>query len=233
MLRKNKNSVWIKTVTISPPHDQQTSTKYTYVIAMGRKNANHDEVNTIHNMELEELNKCTFRYYGASHVRRNIPVIVKTLAVLADRPERCAMNYILSHTGATTKRWGYAAYLNKKYIPSCSLCFKKRLQNIDSIATLKCFNCCDWNYSTKCRHIKHALPDGYPTQQHDLCPPPPEGREVINCRALAPIKQTFDILISACKFCAYNYWSKQWTKKCKSIHAKCWYFRKLYSTIYF
>ena len=44
---------------------------------MVRKDTNHDEFNTIHNMELEQLNKCTFRYYGASHVRRNIPVIVK------------------------------------------------------------------------------------------------------------------------------------------------------------
>ena len=54
---------------------------------MGRKSNNHDEVNNIHNEELEQLNKCTFRYYGASHVRRNIPVIIKTLAVLADGPE--------------------------------------------------------------------------------------------------------------------------------------------------
>ena len=76
-------------------------------------------------MEIEQLKNCTFIYYDNSHFRRNIPVIVKALAVLADRPERCAMNYILSHTGTTTKRWGYAAYLNKKYIPSCSLCFKK------------------------------------------------------------------------------------------------------------
>ena len=56
MLRKNKNSVWIKTVTISPPRDQQTSTKYTYVVVMGHKGTNHDEFNTIHNMEIEELN---------------------------------------------------------------------------------------------------------------------------------------------------------------------------------
>ena len=170
MLRKNKNSVWIKTVTISPPPDQQTSTKYTYVIAMGRKDNDHDEVNKIHNEELEQLNKCTFRYYGASHVRRNIPVIVQTLAVLADRPERCSMNFILGHNGTTTKRWGYAAYLNTKYMPSCSLCFKHRLQNIDTTARLTCYHCCDWNYSTNCRHIKHPLPDWYPTKQHDLKP---------------------------------------------------------------
>ena len=34
-----------------------------------------------------------------------VPVIIKTLAVVSDRPERCAMNYILSHNGLTTKLW--------------------------------------------------------------------------------------------------------------------------------
>ena len=34
MLRKNKNSVWLKTVTICPPHDQVTSTKFTYIIPL-------------------------------------------------------------------------------------------------------------------------------------------------------------------------------------------------------
>ena len=38
MLRKNKNSVWIKTVTISPPHDQQKSANYTYVFSIAPHN---------------------------------------------------------------------------------------------------------------------------------------------------------------------------------------------------
>ena len=37
MLRKNKKSVWIKTVTICPPRDQITSTKYMYVVGIGCK----------------------------------------------------------------------------------------------------------------------------------------------------------------------------------------------------
>ena len=68
---------WIKTITKSPPPDQQTSTKYTYVITMGRKGNDHNEVNTIHNEELEQLKNCAFRYYGASQVRRNMPVMLK------------------------------------------------------------------------------------------------------------------------------------------------------------
>ena len=60
MLRKNKNSVWLKLVTICPPHDQATSTKFTYAVAIGLKGSEHDEINKLHNAELEQLNKCTY-----------------------------------------------------------------------------------------------------------------------------------------------------------------------------
>ena len=91
MLRKNKKSVWIKTVTICPTRDQVMSTKYTYVFGIGSKGYDHDEINKLHNNELQKLNKCIYRYYGAKNIRKNVPVIVKIVSVLADRPERCAI----------------------------------------------------------------------------------------------------------------------------------------------
>ena len=55
MLRKNKKSVWIKTVTICPPRDKITSTKYKYVVGIGRKRYDHDEINTLHKNGLHQL----------------------------------------------------------------------------------------------------------------------------------------------------------------------------------
>ena len=213
MLRKNKNSVWLKTVTICPPHDQVTSTKYTYVIAIGRKGSDHDEINKLHNEELEQLNKCTYRYYGASNVRRNIPVIVKVMAVLADRPERSSMNYILQHNGTTTKRWRYAGNISIEHLPSCSRCFKGRINNMQSYKYIECQHCCDWNYNVDNQHIRQPLPEHYPTQQHTASPDPPHGRHVIDCTYLVPIEQTYTLLIAASKFCAFNFWSDTWSKK--------------------
>ena len=86
MLRKNKKSAWNKTVTIFPPRDQVTSTKYTYVVGIGRKAYDHDEINTFHNNEIQQLKKFIYRHYGSKHIRQNVPVIVKTIAVLADIP---------------------------------------------------------------------------------------------------------------------------------------------------
>ena len=60
--RKNRKSIWIKTVSICPPHDKITSPMYTYVLAIGRKSDNHNTMHVYYNKELDELSKCTFRY---------------------------------------------------------------------------------------------------------------------------------------------------------------------------
>ena len=212
MLRKNKRSVWIKTVTICPPRDQVTSTKYTYVVGIGRKGPHHDEINKLHNKELHQLHKCTYRYYGAKHIRQNVPVIVKTMAVLADRPERCSINSILQHNGSTTKRWRYAGSINQDKFPSCPTCFKKRITNINTYVYNRCHNCCDWNYNATNLHIRQPPPDNYPTCQHQNSPEPPCGRHILNCEYLLPIEQTYEIMIAASKFCAFNFWTNTWSK---------------------
>ena len=60
--RKNRKSIWIKTVSICPPRDKTTSPMYTYVLAIGRKSDSHDTMHIYYNRELDELSKCTFRY---------------------------------------------------------------------------------------------------------------------------------------------------------------------------
>ena len=154
---KTKKYLWIKTVTICPPRDQVTSTKYTYVVGIGRKGSDHDEINQLHNNELHKFNKYTYRYYGAKHIRHNVSVVVKKMAVLADRPERCAITSILGHNGLTTKRWRYAGSINQIYFPSCHKFFKTRINNIDLYVYVTCHQCCDWNYNVKNKHIRQPM----------------------------------------------------------------------------
>ena len=108
-------------------------------------------------------------------MRRNIPVIVKVMAVLADRPERSSMNYILQHNGTTTKRWRYAGNISIEHLPSCSRCFKGRINNMQSYKYIGCQHCCDWNYNVDNQYIRQPLPEHYPTQQHTASPDPPNG----------------------------------------------------------
>ena len=121
--KKNINLVWIKKITLCSTQDQITSSKYTHVLAIGRKGVPHCKVNPIHNMELIDLSFCGYRYFGCKSVQRNVLVVVETLAVLADRPE---MNFILSHNGLSKTLWGYAGYMDCKKIPSCNKYFKQQ-----------------------------------------------------------------------------------------------------------
>ena len=102
--------------------------------------SDHDEINTLHNNEMHQLNKCTYRYYGAKHIRQYVPVIVKTIDVLADRPERCAITSILGHNGLTTKRWRYAENIDQDHFPYRHKCFNKRINNSNSYVMLHVIN---------------------------------------------------------------------------------------------
>ena len=78
-------------------------------MAIGRKGSNHDKINVLHNNELYKLQQCTYCYYGVPKYNKMVPIIVKTIAVLSDGPERSSMTHILQHNGTTTKRWRYAS----------------------------------------------------------------------------------------------------------------------------
>ena len=109
MLLEIKNSVWNKSSTICPPNNQITSSKYAY--------AHHNKVNLIHNIDLKYLSVCGYRYFGGGIVQQNILVIIETLAVLMDRPERSGMNFKLNHNSLSTKRQEYSGHINCKKYP--------------------------------------------------------------------------------------------------------------------
>ena len=216
--RKNRKSIWIKTVTICPPHDQTTSPMYTYVLAIGRKTNNHDVIHSIYNKELQDLSKCTYRYCAI--VKKNIPVVVKILTISADRPERSAINHVLGHNGTTTKRWLYSAYINQDKLPSCPQCLKRRFHNIDATNTLvspsyNCRTCGDWDYDSTSIHLCESFPHNYPTKQHEESPQAPIGRPINNnstVKGLFPVKLEYKWLKQGCQFSFHNIYHGVWTK---------------------
>ena len=211
-LRKNVHSTWIKTVSISQPNDATTSTKYNYILAIGRKNMDHDCINQQINDELEELGRLTFRYYGK--LKKNIPVVVKVLALSADRPERCTMNHILNHAGLNTRRWRYSGYINQRFFPACNACTSLRIRRIKNNqfkeSQDRCRYCCNWNFMSKSRHVLVSKPNNYPQIQHERSPTPPLHREVKNITHIRPVEITYDWIKQGCRFCFCNVYYSTW-----------------------
>ena len=83
-VKQHKKSTWIKTVTFAPPKHYQTSSTHTYIIALSSKHTNHKIINHQFHQELQKLKSPTYMYCRATNT--NIPVVVETLAVSADRP---------------------------------------------------------------------------------------------------------------------------------------------------
>ena len=151
----------------------------------------------------------------------NIPVVVETLALSADRPERSALNCMLGHNGLTSRRWRFAAYVSKYKLRSCVLCREKRIRHLCSNRIFCNDNdpCCnDWNYT----HANMGVPPpkDYPNKQHPNSPLPPVGREVINVELLYPIELSYDVLTQAVQFSFFNFYHEMWTKSELMVYLK-------------
>mgnify|MGYP003331706827 CR=1 FL=1 len=199
--KTSKQSMWIKTITISAPEDKQTSPYHTYIIAMGTKSKDHEKVNALFYDELKYLEKVN--YFYSSKVGGNIQVILKKIVTVVDRPKRASLNSILGHNGSTTARWRYAAHITQKQqelLVSCEICFKSMMKNIYLVQNSKesvsdeekCAKCCNWNYKHKC--MGSVLPKQYPRKKHKSSPESSKGRNVASNTKIFPIEITSENL---------------------------------------
>ena len=216
---KSTPSVWIHTVTIFPPLNQNASTRYTHVLSIGRKTQSHEPIIELILEELKKLNKTTKMYCGIS--KKDIDVQVRLHTIAADRPERSSLNYILSHTGKSTIRWKYSALIDINKLPSCKLCFQKRLKDVFNLMKKTfpntndlalCIKCADWNYENK-EILKQTLPKNYPSNHHLKSPCPPKYRSSAkDTFYIIPVKMTYEYLKQGIKFCYFNLYHKTWSK---------------------
>ena len=217
--RKNRNSIWLKTVSICPPTSLKTSSLYTFPIALGRKGQCHDIVNEFFNKELYNMKKTTMRF---SKIHNDfVPTVVEPLIISADRPERSSINHILGHTGNSSKRWMFSELISRKTLPSCTTCRDTRIESIRNVSNhantnIHCLNCCDWEMSTERNKCSFPAPPNYPSKKHPNSPPNPIHRDILDPtlanNQLYPVRITYEHLITASGFAFWNYIHDYWTK---------------------
>ena len=210
--QRNKHSTWLRTVTICADEKFGISTQHTYLIALGYKQENHDDANMILKNTINKMSKKKLMYSGKR--KQYVDVYTKVLIMSADRPERSELLHILGHTGTTTRRWRFSAYINQEKLPSCKICLTTRLDDIqkknDDVSTDGCRHCCNWNYNSRCRHIQYEKPKLYPKTKHPTSPQAPRERDVNNLTYLEPVEQTIEWLKMGCRFCFHNVFYSTW-----------------------
>ena len=215
--RTNRNSTWVMTVNISPPKSYKTSALCTLPIALGRKGQFHDNVRHHFNGEIRRLKECKLRY--SSLHKKYVPVIVETMTISADRPERSSLNRLLSHCGNSTKRWMYSELIDRNKLKSCDNCFKRRVELLNEekytyLNQFKCRKCCDWNMDLNTKHCSFKAPPKYPSIQHPLSPDHPTSRSVSSSPSfvLYPVRVSYHHLLQCVKYASWNYITKTWNK---------------------
>ena len=217
--RKNRNSTWLKTVTIVPPPNMSTSKKHTNAICLGRKNQDHSVVNTYFQKELQHLSVVKERYIH--QLERFAPTVISLLAMSSDRPERCTLNDVLNYSGSSTRRWLYSSLVSPFKLRSCPRCMTKRYQSMFVTNSKRkrdnpCGYCCDFNYISKKGVNQFTLPTNYPKKMHPNSPTPPKERDIKKASKdsfLFPIKLSYKILIQGLEFAVFNFYKKVWSKK--------------------
>ena len=199
-------SIWMRTVTIAPPHNMTTSTKHTFILHMSKEGVCHEKIDKLFDQELQELENGMWFY--STLIQKPIFVIFKVHVYAADRPERGKLTHVLGHTGVTTKRWLYSAYLPPSKMQSCDVCFQYRVKIARDNPTYyfasnrRCGRCADWNFDHPV--MKVDVPDGYPTSCHMDSPSPHNTRQVERVRHLYPMVLSFENMIANAKFIYFN-----------------------------
>ena len=218
----NAPSIWIRTITISPPQNNSTSTKHTFVLHMSREGICHEHINQMLNQELDELQRGAWFY--SSLLRKPIFVVLKIHVYTADRPERGKLTQILGHSGLSTKRWMYSALLPDVGLKSCNACFASRVKqakshpNFHHVSRRFCNRCADWNYD----HYKMTVPKPslYPSECAIDSPTPHELRPVGGIAHLRPLILTFDNLKVGAQFIFYNVYKSTFNLAQAKAYAK-------------
>jgi hypothetical protein len=106
-VKSNRQSVWVKTVSIFARLKNGNKVTYTYPIATSPKGDNHDEIDMRISIELEKLRNGPFLTFFCKNSLKNVYVHADIYCVLADQPERRCNLMIGAGNSTNHKRFGY------------------------------------------------------------------------------------------------------------------------------
>ena len=214
-VKQRKNSAWIITMTVSEPFGKRAK-EYTHIIGMGpSKTVSHDAVVLYALNETIMLRTVKRRFCGKTNTW--IDTVFFLIFFLADRPERCELTYTSTWTGTCTKRFMWAAYIDRRFLPSCKDCYLHRIRILLGLTPRGgeerfCASCCDWSFqrapnspaweksSSDLGKIFGKTQSGqskYPTEASRFnctLSPFPSGRDLPEFSHLRPMQQLFENL---------------------------------------
>jgi hypothetical protein len=166
--KANRHSVWVKVVTLSPPHEKRNDVVYTYPVAVGHGKTSHEEVECRFKKELVELGDMDTKklFYSKIH-GRIVKVIVILVASLMDQPERRSANFMMGGNSTFCARWGFSVNLKElahRIIP-CERCQEELYRSNMNWDDVICSTCTQWRMSGDHKLLNFEPPKDYPVSE--------------------------------------------------------------------
>jgi hypothetical protein len=156
-VKKNKGSMWIKTITICPPKADLHTMSRTFPLAIVLKKHHHEAAERKFDVELASLAKeSDANYMYSKKWTKRVAVYVAMLASLMDQPEHCG-DFGTALGGSTFHgRWLWARNIERcwKYLLPCSICMEFLLDPkfTGGMITVQCSNCTCFSYDPPVRN---------------------------------------------------------------------------------
>ncbi len=189
--KDNRNSIWIRTVTISFPSGNKDSDTNTFVIAVGPSKVSHEKVEKKFNEEMKILSTGPPQLFYSKATNQMVKVHAERLAYLADQPERRASNFLMLGNSTHGARFGVSCNIKSviSKIPACAACTERNLSlHIDGMEeeVQSGFECSNWETSTQ-----SGILDFEPEKEF------PKSEILSLTKQLSPLSLTYEVLANA------------------------------------
>ena len=133
--------------------------------------------------------------FYVSKEKRYLPIVIRVIAMSADRPERSTLNNMSGHSSHSAKRWMYSSLTDPHKMASCTQCYIRRIRKLyfdtNTNDVSQCTKCCDFDFSSTLPVNRFHCPTNYPTNASKI-------QDNINKRSFKDsnskvIKEEFDV----------------------------------------
>jgi hypothetical protein len=166
--KKNRGSVYIRTVTFAPARSFRNNIQNTYPLAIGPDQCDRNIIDRhiqsgLAKVSGKDANGQRRKFYCAA-VGVEVEVSALLISKLADQPERRKTLGLLGGNSKYHGRFGTIVDLNhvSKFVRPCSVCLVKIYEGDRNFDKVRCENCTQWNMSGSHPLLRFKIPDHYP-----------------------------------------------------------------------
>jgi hypothetical protein len=125
-IKGGRASCHCKSIAISPPHWEHNSLDNTFILALSRKNQNHEPMEALFRDELLSLqDTLSENLFYWKEVGKDVKVYAELFVSLQDNPERCGSMFLTLGSGSFSSKSRHSCNYNaiSDVLPSCHGCY--------------------------------------------------------------------------------------------------------------